>query len=76
MRKSKLTNKELTSAISGLSNNDQILMKEFLEFKQLFELYLEYRNKAFNEDVKGFNDFVKAKVEKFEKQQSKEKDKK
>ncbi len=69
MRKSKLTNKELTSAISGLSNNDQILMKEFLEFKQLFELYLEYRNKAFNEDVKGFNDFVKAKVNEFEKQQ-------
>ena len=60
MRKSKLTNKELTSAISGLSNNDQI---------QLFELYLEYRNKAFNEDVKGFNDFVKAKVNEFEKQQ-------
>ena len=69
MRKSKLTNKELTSAISGLSNNDQILMKEFLEFKQLFELYLEYRNKAFNEDIKGFNDFVKAKVNEFEKQQ-------
>jgi len=69
LRKSKLTNKELTSAISGLSNNDQILMKEFLEFKQLFELYLEYRNKAFNEDIKGFNDFVKAKVNEFEKQQ-------
>mgnify|MGYP003126575893 CR=1 FL=1 len=69
MRKSKLTNKELTSAISGLSNNDQILMKEFLEFKQLFELYLQYRNKAFNEDIKGFNDFVKAKVNEFEKQQ-------
>jgi len=69
LRKSKLTNKELTSAISGLSNNDQILMKEFLEFKQLFELYLQYRNKAFNEDIKGFNDFVKAKVNEFEKQQ-------
>lgn len=69
MRKSKLTNKELTSAISGLSSNDQILMKELLEFKQLFELYLEYRNKAFNEDVKGFNDFVKAKINEFERQQ-------
>ena len=69
MRKSKLTNKELTSAISGLSNNDQILIKELLEFKQLFELYLEYRNKAFNEDVKGFNDFVKAKINEFERQQ-------
>jgi hypothetical protein len=69
LRKSKLTNKELTSAISGLSSNDQILMKELLEFKQLFELYLEYRNKAFNEDVKGFNDFVKAKINEFERQQ-------
>ena len=69
MKKSKLTNKELTSAISGLSNNDQILIKELLEFKQLFELYLEYRNKAFNEDVKGFNDFVKAKINEFERQQ-------
>ena len=69
MKKSKLTNKELTSAISGLSNNDQILIKELLEFKQLFELYLEYRNKAFNEDVKGFNGFVKAKINEFERQQ-------
>ena len=69
MKKSKLTNKELTSAISGLSNNDQILIKELLEFKQLFELYLEYRNKAINEDVKGFNDFVKAKINEFERQQ-------
>ena len=72
MRKSKLTNKELTTAIGGLSNNDQILMKEFLEFKQLFELYLSYRNKAFNEDIKGFNDFVKAKINEFEKQQRSE----
>ena len=69
MKKKKLTNKELTEAIGGLSGNDQILRKENLEMKQMFSLYLKYRNKAFNEDVEGFNKFVKAKVKEFENQQ-------
>ena len=72
MKKKKLTNKEITEAIGGLSNNDQILMKENLEIKQMFSLYLQYRNKVFDEDVEGFNKFVKAKVEEFEKQQRSE----
>ena len=71
MKKKKLNNKELTEAIGGLSGNDQILRKENLEMKQMFSLYLKYRNKAFNEDVEGFNEFVKAEVEEFEQQRSK-----
>ena len=62
----------MTEAIAGLSNNDQILWKESVEMKQLFSLNLEYRNKAFNEDVEDFNKFVKAKVKEFENKQRSE----
>tara|TARA_R100000656_G_scaffold81203_1_gene59485 strand:+ start:415 stop:648 length:234 start_codon:yes stop_codon:yes gene_type:complete len=72
LKKKKLTNKEITEAISGLSYNDQVLQKESIEMKQIFSLYLQYRNKTFNEDIEGFNEFVKAKVEEFEKQQRSE----
>ena len=72
MSKKKLTNKEITEAIVGLNSNDQILRKENLEMRQMFSLYLEYRSEAFKEDVEGFNKFVKAKVEEFEKQQRSE----
>tara|TARA_R100000152_G_C6735057_1_gene159315 strand:+ start:126 stop:260 length:135 start_codon:yes stop_codon:yes gene_type:complete len=37
--------------------------------KQAFTLYLDYRKESFKEDTEGFNDFVKAKTEEFEKQQ-------
>ncbi len=80
MGRKKLTNKEITEAIIGLQNNDNILhrfiQEKDVENKQYLSLYLEYRKETFNEEVEGFHDFVKAKVEKFEKQQSKEKDKK
>ena len=59
----------MTEAIGGLSHNDQVLQKENLELRQIFTLYLQYRKESFNEDVEGFNEFVKAKVEEFEKQQ-------
>ena len=75
MKKKKLTNKEITEAIEGLSNNDQILWKEILDIKQNFMLYLEYRTSTFkNEDVDGFRNFVKAKAKEFEKQRSEKKD--
>ena len=64
MKKKKLTNKEVTQVIGELSNNDQILWKEILEFKQVFSLYLECI-----EHTDKFNKFVKSKVEEFEKQQ-------
>jgi len=72
LSKKKLTNKELTEAIAGLSNNDQLLKNEILEIKQLFGLYLEYRNKTHKEKQEGFNNFVKTKVEEFERQQIKD----
>ena len=63
MSKKKLTNKEITEVLASLSNNDQILLKEIVEFKQAFSLYLKYRSKSFKEDVEGFNQFVKTFVE-------------
>ena len=72
MKKKKLTNKEITEAISGLSHNDLLLRKEVLEVKQLFSLYLQFRNTVFKEDVEDFNKFVKAKVEEFEQEQRSE----
>ena len=66
-KKNKLTNKEMTEAIAGLSNNDQILWKESVEMKQLFSLYLEYRK-----ETEKFNKFVKAKVKEFENKQRSE----
>ena len=67
MSKKKLTNKEITEAIVGLSSNDQILRKENLEMRQMFSLYLEHRKQT-----EKFNKFVKAKVEEFERQQRSE----
>jgi hypothetical protein len=74
LKKKKLTNKELSGAIEGLSNNDLLLRKENLEMRQMFSLYLQYRNEAFNEDSEGFNEFVKAKVKEFEQQRSENKE--
>ena len=72
MSKKKLTNKEITEALGGLNGNDHILRQEVLEVKQMFSLYLQYRNEVLNEDVEDFNKFVKAKVEEFEQQQRSE----
>jgi|TARA_R100000742_G_C4232424_1_gene53708 hypothetical protein len=69
LKKKKLTNKELTDSITGLSQNDEILWKEILDVKQVFGLYLEYRKESYKEDNEGFNNFVKAKIEEFERQQ-------
>ena len=66
-KKNKLTNKEMTEAIAGLSSNDQILWKEVVEMKQLFSLYLEYRK-----ETEKFNRFVKAKIKEFESKQRSE----
>ena len=66
-KKNKLTNKEMTEAIAGLSSNDQILWKEVVEMKQLFSLYLEYRK-----ETEKFNRFVKAKIKEFENKQRSE----
>ena len=73
MSKKKLTNREITDAIGKLSQNDQVLWNEILEIKQMFGLYLEYRNKTHKEKQKGFNDFVKTKIAEFERQQLKDK---
>ena len=79
MSKKKLTNREIKEMLDGLSKNDkmlntndQILWKEIVEIKQAFSLYLEYRNKTFNEDVNGFNQFVKTFVETEELEQKKQ----
>ena len=72
MKNNKLTNKELTTYITGLSRNDELLWKEILEVKNLIALYLEYRKVTFTEDTEGFNNFVKAKINEFEKQQRSE----
>ena len=66
-KKKKLTNKEMTEAIAGLSSNDQILWKEVVEMKQLFSLYLEY-----SKETEKFSKFVKAKVKEFEHKQRSE----
>ena len=60
MSKKKLTNKELTEAIAGLSNNDQLLRNEILEMKQLFGLYLEWKK-----DKDTFNKFVEDRVKEY-----------
>ena len=61
MKKKKLTNKELTEAISGLSNNDQFLNNKLLQIDSLFGLYLEYRK-----ETDKFDKFVKGRVKEFE----------
>ena len=65
MKKKKLTNRELNESIEGLSNNDQMLLKEIFETKQIVSLYLEYKG-----DTDNCNKFVKGKVEEFEQQRS------
>ena len=69
MKKKKLTNREITEAIAGLSNNDTLLRKESLEMRQIFILYLEFKGESEN-----FNKFVTAKIEEFEKQRSGDKE--
>ena len=69
MKKKKLTNKEITEAIAGLSDNDQYLNNKTLQLDNLLGLYLEYRK-----DTEKFNKFVKAKAEEFEQQRSKDKE--
>ena len=72
MSKKKLTNKEITKAIDGLSDNDHYLHNKLLQLDNLLGLYLEFSN-----DTEKFNNFVKAKAEEFERKQlSKDKDKK
>ena len=72
MKKKKLTNREITEGLGSLYNNDQMLYKEIVEVKQALSLYLQYREEAYKEKVKGFNDFVKAKTEQSEQQQRSE----
>ena len=67
MSKKKLTNKEITVAIDGLSNNDQFLNNKLLQMDSLFGLYLEYRK-----ETDKFDKFVNAKAKEFEKQQRSE----
>ncbi len=69
MKRKKLTNKEITEAIEGLSRNDQYLNDKMLQIDNLLGLYLEYRK-----DTEKFNKFVKAKAEEFEQQRSKNKE--
>ena len=71
MKKKKLTNKEITVAIDGLSNNDQFLNNKLLQMDSLFGLYLEYRK-----ETDKFDKFVKGRIKEFEQQRSKGKDKK
>ena len=69
MSKKKLTNKEIATAIAGLSDNCLLLRQESLETRQIFSLYLEHIG-----ETESFNKFVKAKVEEFEKQRSENKE--
>ena len=71
MKKKKLTNKEITEAIDGLSKNDEILYNvmgnKIVELQQYLSLYLECVG-----HTKKFDKFVKAKAEEFEKKQRSE----
>ena len=67
MKKKKLTNKEITEALGGLSNNIQITYNKVLYIDNLVGLYLEYRK-----DTEDFGEFVKARAEEFEKQKRSE----
>jgi hypothetical protein len=67
LSKKKLTNKEITAAIDGLSNNDQFLNKKIIQMDNLFGLYLEYRK-----ETDKFNKFVKGKIKEFEQRQRSE----
>ena len=67
MSKKKLTNKEITDAINIINKNTQYLNNKLLQIDNLFGLYLEY-----SKNTDEFNNFVKAKAEKFEKKQRSE----
>ena len=54
----------MSNAIDGLSNNDQYLNNKILRIDNLLGLYLEYKK-----ETEKFEQFVKGKVEEFEKQQ-------
>ena len=54
----------MSNAIDGLSNNDQYLNNKILIIDNLLGLYLEYKK-----ETEKFEQFVKGKVEEFEKQQ-------
>ena len=69
LKKKALTKKEIETAISGLSNNDQILHEKVVQIDNLFGLYLEFRKEA-----ERFSKFVTSKVEEFEQQRSENKD--
>ena len=58
----------MTEAIDGLSNNDQYLRDKILQLDNLLGLYLEFRK-----DTDKFDKFVKARMEEFEQQRSKDK---
>jgi hypothetical protein len=68
LSKKKLTNRELTEAIAGLSNNCLLLREENLETRKVVALYLEYKG-----ETESFNKFINAKVKEFEKQRSENK---
>ena len=53
----------MEQAISGLSNNDQILHDKILQIDNLLGLYLEYRK-----DTDKFNKFVISKAKELEQQ--------
>ena len=53
----------MEQAISGLSNNDQILHDKILQIDNLLGLYLEYRK-----DTEKFNKFVISKAKELEQQ--------
>ena len=53
----------MEQAISGLSNNDQILHDKILQIDNLLGLYLEYRK-----DTDKFNRFVISKAKELEQQ--------
>ena len=54
----------MSNAIEGLSNNDQYLNNKILRIDNLLGLYLEYKK-----ETEKFEQFVKGKVEEFEKKQ-------
>ena len=59
----------MEQAISGLSNNDQILHDKILQIDNLLGLYLEYRK-----DTEKFNKFDTSKAKEFEQQRSEDKE--
>ena len=66
MKKSKLTRKEVESYLDGLNGNQKYLYEKLVQIEGVFNLYLEYRK-----ETDKFSKFVKAKVEKVEKERSK-----